>query len=74
MPPKKTAPSQQFNPTSIRFQSECNERATEAIESNYIEDFQANIFNRGLLGSLIVGSGLCLAGGVLYLLAQNFAK
>jgi len=74
MPPKRAVPEQQFNPVSIKFQAECNQRATEAIESGYAEDFQALIFKRGLLGSLIIGSGLCLAGGALYLLAQNFVK
>ena len=70
MPPNKILP-QQINQSSIRFQAQCSERVEQAMESNNPTNSEIMRFKNIVLGTLIVGSGLCLGGTALYLLSQN---
>jgi len=71
MPPKNIVLPQQSNKSSIRFQAQCSERVEQAISSNNPTSGEIMRIKNMLLGTLIVGSGLCLGGTALYLLTQN---
>lgn len=71
MQQKNIMPPKQSNQSSIRFQAQCSERVEQAISSNNPTSGEIMRIKNMLLGTLIVGSGLCLGGTALYLLTQN---